>query len=233
MSRARSRACSIRRCCLPSSRSTSVVLGTSDPTTVGRWLRLSSFVVFVAYGLRRPAVPAIVPAARARAARDAAVAVLLARLVPVRRAVPGSLVRRRHDAVPDLRAARGGPRACGPGLRVCARFVRAADRRHRGLRRVGARQPDQAPVPGGADPRAAGAHSRRWLASLCGVGRAERRVRATPRTNTSVRPTCSTTSATPATSSSEILSRRRRDRSESRGASSATLSTCRCMSARR
>ena len=28
-----------------------LALGTSDPTTVGRWLRLSSFLVFVAYGL--------------------------------------------------------------------------------------------------------------------------------------------------------------------------------------
>ena len=28
-----------------------VVLGTSDPTIVGRWLRLSSFFIFVAYGL--------------------------------------------------------------------------------------------------------------------------------------------------------------------------------------
>ena len=28
-----------------------LALGTSDPTIVGRWLRLSSFLVFVAYGL--------------------------------------------------------------------------------------------------------------------------------------------------------------------------------------
>ena len=68
-----------------------LVLGTSDPTTVGRWLRLSSFLVFVSYGAGRAAVPAILPAARTRAARDAAVGVLPARLVPVGRVVPGGL----------------------------------------------------------------------------------------------------------------------------------------------
>ena len=70
-----------------------LVLGTSDPTTVGRWLRLSSFLIFLAYAcvvLRflRSYLPD-----RTRAARNAAVRLLSARLVPLRRVVPGSLVR--------------------------------------------------------------------------------------------------------------------------------------------
>ena len=127
---------------------------------------------------RGAVVPPIVPVAGTCVAGRSAVGFLPARMVPVGHVVPRGFLQRRDGALPDLRPAPGKPGALGSGLRVCTRLVCAADGGHRCIRRVGAREPDQAPLPGGADPRPAGAPAGRGMAGVRGVGRAKRGVQA-------------------------------------------------------
>ena len=210
-----------------------LLLGTSDPTRVGRLLRLSSFFVFIAYacvvfrflrsylpgGLALLASLLSLLCLHAWFLSDALfpeVGFSLATLL--------FLIFAGGKGAGDMRRLAYVCAIASYALRTVGIAAFAVWVLHSLIRRRFEEAADRAllvllPIAG--------------LAALCGVGRTKAMRTTTPRTNTSARRTCSTTSATPATLCSGTLSRRRKARCVSPGASSATCSTCRCISAKR